>query len=367
MTSQPLPEPLPHVGPVLDDRHRRARFDPHELAIVLTHYEVGVIERIRAYPRGSRRAPKVRIKTRDGEFLLKRRAPGRDDPYRVAFAQSLQLHLYDRGYPVPALIGTRDGNNSMLELQGRIYELFEYASGVRYDGSPASTEAVGNALGAMHRLLEGYQPPYEPPAGSFHGAAGIDTRLARIPAAVAVLEPAADRDELARACDVLRKAYNLAADQVEKTGFRGWPRGIIHGDWHPGNLLFGDGVVMAVLDFDSARREPRMSDIANAALQFSMILSAPERPESWPEGLDFERIRQLIRGYEKGACLRLNADELAAMPWLMVEALVLESVVPIAATGSFGRISGSSFLRMVEGKVGWIAPRAERLIRFVQE
>ncbi|MCH6552369.1 MAG: hypothetical protein IH804_10215, partial [Planctomycetes bacterium] len=117
---------MPHIGPILDDRVRHEQFDPHELGIVLSHYELGVIEQIRSFPRGSPRAPKVRIRTHRGEYLLKRRAPGRDDPHRVAFAQSLQLYVAQRGYPVPRLIGTREGNNSMLQLGGRVYEMFEF-------------------------------------------------------------------------------------------------------------------------------------------------------------------------------------------------------------------------------------------------
>ena len=57
-SSQPLPEPLPHVGPILDDRSQRERFDAVELATVLSHYDLGVIWQIRVFPRGSRRAPK---------------------------------------------------------------------------------------------------------------------------------------------------------------------------------------------------------------------------------------------------------------------------------------------------------------------
>ena len=62
----------------------------------------------------------------------------------------------------------------------------------------------------------------------------------------------------------------------------------------------------------------------------------------------------------------MATDELEALPWLMTEALVLESVIPIAATGSFGRLSGSGFLRMIEAKVHWITPRAERLAHCVR-
>ena len=57
----------------------------------------------------------------------------------------------------------------------------------------------------------------------------------------------------------------------------------------------------------------------------------------------------------------------AALPWLMIEALVLESVVPIAATGAFGGLSGRGFLRMIESKVDWIAPRAGELVRMMRE
>ncbi|MHC4415697.1 MAG: phosphotransferase enzyme family protein [Planctomycetota bacterium] len=359
---QPPPEPLPNLGPILDDRTRRERFDAPELAVVLSHYDLGIIEQIRAYPRGSRRAPKVRITARGGEFLLKRRAPGRDDPYRVAFAHSLQLYLAEHGYPVPTLIGTREGNNSMLHLNGRIYELFEHTSGTRYDGSTRATELAGRALGALHRLLAGCRPPYEAPVGTYHAAAGIDAKLKQVPDAVLAREPEAKREALVPSSGLLRAAYEDAARRVGQAGFRNWPRGIIHGDWHPGNLLYrGRAGVVAVLDFDSARLEPRMADIANAALQFSMKLPAREDPRRWPDDLDVERVRRLVRGYNQAAAHPVGADELQAMPWLMIEALVLESVVPIAATGTFGRISGSTFLKVVERKVHWIAARADTI------
>ncbi len=366
---EPLPEPLPHIGPVLDDRTRRQRFEPHELAIVLSHYDLGVVDQIRTYPRGSPRSPKVRITSRRGDFLLKRRAPGRDDPYRVAFTQSLQLYLCEQGYPVPRLIGTRQSNNSMLQLGGRIYEMFEYTTGTRYDGSALATELAGRALGTLHRLLEGYDSPYEPPRGTYHGVAGIDATLALIPAAVAAREPGADTRSLERTTQALRDAYHHAARQVDDAGFRTWPRRIIHGDWHPGNVLYSrrrGTAVTAVLDFDSSRIEPAIADVANAALQFSMRWNDGEDPAQSPADLDVDRIRRIVRGYGPAVGDTIGTDELAALPWLMTEALVLESIVPIAATGSFGRVSGSRFLRMVEGKVHWIAPRAEQLTRHIE-
>ena len=349
------------MGPSVEDPSHRERFDSHELATVLSHYDLGVIEQLRTFPRGSRRSPKVRIKSRKGEFLLKRRAQGQDDPYRVAFAHELQLHLGRRGFPVAGLIGTRDENNSMLQLNGRTYELFNYIHGVRTDGSAAAALVAGGALGRMHATLGDYRSMFEPRVGSFHGASEVEAKLALIPAAVAAVEPHADHKAVTQIGAVLLQAYGEAASRVEECGFSAWPRRVLHGDWHPGNLLYRDQQVVAVLDFDSSRLEPRAVDIANGVLQFSMQMTTPDDPLSWPEGLDVDVIRSMLKGYDGGSGKPLSQQERRALPWLMIEALIIESIVPIAATGSFARIAGSAFLQMVLRKVKWIRPRAQSM------
>ncbi|MBC8372625.1 MAG: hypothetical protein H8E53_03450, partial [Planctomycetes bacterium] len=46
---------------------------------------------------------------------------------------------------------------------------------------------------------------------------------------------------------------------------------------------------------------------------------------------------------------------------LMCEAMIAEGVLPIAATGSFGRIQGYPFLTMVLRKVNWIQKNVTEL------
>lgn len=360
-------EPQPHLGPQAELRTQREQFQTHELATVLSYFNIGVIEQIREYRRGSRRAPKLRIKSKNGHYLLKRRAPGRDDPYRVAFAHSLQIVLAENKYPVPGFVGTHETNNSLLQLNGRIYELFRYVKGDRYDKSVAQTHDAGRALGALHRLLSDFKPQYDPPVGAYHAMPGIDARLTQIPEMVANAEPNVDNKALKETCIFIQKAYSNAARKVEKLGYRTWPSTVVHGDWHPGNLLFKDGIVVAVLDFDSARLECAAADVANGALQFSMKMSWPDDPNTWPKGLDSERIRAILRGYHETAERNLTDEEIAALPWLMIEALVMESVVPIAATGSFGRIAGSTFLNMVERECRWLISRADKLVKFLED
>jgi Ser/Thr protein kinase RdoA (MazF antagonist) len=360
-------DPSTHLGPRPDETHRREAFEARELAIVLSHYNLGVIQQMRDYPRGSRRAPKMRIRTKEGEFLLKRRAPGRDDPYRVAFAHRLQLHLAEHGFPVPRLIGTRDDNNSMAQVNGRVYEMFEFVRGEGFNGSNRASQYAGFTLARLHKLLGGHELIYNPPEGSYHASAGLHAHIAAIPRAVTTVDVNADETDLLETCSFLRQAYDEAVQRVTDLGFPQWRRVVNHGDWHPGNLIFREHQVIGVIDFDSARLEPRMSDVANGALQFAMVVGEPENPLTWPEGLDAGRIRAFMHGYDQGAAERLSEDEVLAMPWLIIEALVAESVVPIAATGSFARIPGAPFLSMIERKIRWIAPRAERLVEFVRQ
>ncbi len=168
--------------------------------------------------------------------------------------------------------------------------------------------------------------------------------------------------KVAGICRFLLDSYLHARDSAEDAGLSGWPPQIVHGDWHPGNMLFRQKRVVAVIDYDSARRLPRVIDSANGALQFS-ILGGGEDLSTWPEYLDESRFKRFLRGYDEVAML--SEAELTSTPWLMIEALIAEAVYPIAATGQFGKLQGQGFLKMVQRKVVWLQQNADRLVSLV--
>jgi Ser/Thr protein kinase RdoA (MazF antagonist) len=61
--------------------------------------------------------------------------------------------------------------------------------------------------------------------------------------------------------DVLRGAFAIAADTRS--------HGVIHGDFHPGNVLYQDGQVVGVLDYEYCRVDSRLFDVAYATMTFS--------------------------------------------------------------------------------------------------
>jgi homoserine kinase type II len=349
------------TGSGMPRRGDREIFGAEELAIVMSHFDIGVLEQIVEYPRGSRKAPKLLVTSDQGKFLLKRRARGKDDPFKVAFSHALQLYLASKQFPLPHLIGTKRENNSMLQWRGLVYELFEYIPGQPYPQTLESTFDSGRILGLYHKLLLDFKSEWQPSTGSYHMAPAVETGLRTIPQTLSANHP--DNANIIALLNFLLESYRYSAEMVEHLGLETWPRQIVHADWHPGNMLFRDNHVVAVIDYDAARLLPRIVDIANGALQFS-ILGGEEDVSKWPEYLDESRFKRFLRGYDE--VMLLSQAEIRTIPWLMVEALIAEAVFPIAATGSFGRMDGLPFLQMVQRKVYWMTHHAQRLVEMAE-
>ena len=103
---------------------------------------------------------------------------------------------------------------------------------------------------------------------------------------------------------------------------------------------------------------PRALDVANGLLQFS-ILGGTDETATWPEFFDTTRMRRLIMGYQTH--VPTTARDVRLFLPLMTEALITEAVGPIVATGSFGRLPGFGFLKMIERKVRWLEANTAQL------
>lgn len=336
----------------------RDTFATDELAIILSHYDLGVIESITEFKRGSRRSPKLGIVTSTGKYLLKKRASDRGGLERVTYTHAIQHHLVEKNFPLPKLQSPVGSDDTILALGESLYEIFEYVSGHPYSGEPAETRAAGRVLAEFHTDLADF-PDIRSFAGTgYHDALSVQTGLNAVPTSVSTHDSAAGKDaEVLALTSYLFEAYTAAADKVEQAGYPEWPESVTHSDWHPGNLLYKRGEVLAVIDYDCAKPGKPTCDIANGVLQFSIVASGS--PDSWPDHLDIARIREFLSGYEE----RIPIDEahVELLPYLMIEALIAETVLPIAATGTFGRYGGYGFMQMVRRKVRWIQAHADQL------
>ena len=308
-----------------------AQFTSEELAEVLSHYDIGKIRKVMRLVGGSKRAPKIVVTTTKGRFLLKRRYQGKDDVYRVAFAHAVQTHLAKRYFPIAPLVTTRDEVGTLLQSRGNIYELFKFVGGTRYTGKAEETIDTGRQLARLHQYLENFKFEWEPLKASFHDSTTVRGHLKTV---ASDSSPGSQR-RLQDTGEELMALYNASSVRVNELGFDSWPEQVVHGDWHPGNMLFDKGKLVAVLDFDSVKIAPPITDLANSMLQFSIVGFHPN-PVDWPDYLDQAKLVQVLEGYRE--VIELDKNRIDSLLDLMVETMIAEGVLPVAATGFFGNL-----------------------------
>lgn len=337
----------------------RDKLTSEELAMALSNYDLGVVRSAKDFPRGSHGAPKLIIESDRGHYLLKRRPKGKDDPQHVAFAHAIQDYLAERSFPLPHLINTRKGKDALLRIRDGVYELFEYIDSQPYDASPVAASEAGRMLGLFHRLIAecDAQPPNEP--ATYHNAAHVVASFKKTAELLVSLPSAKGRErQIVDTLMNLREIYKNAAAAVEELGLSRWASQIIHSDWHPGNMLFDKGHVVAVIDFDSARMGPRILDVANGVLQFSFV-SGERNLDAWESRADDNRARRFLKSYDN--MLRLSEMELKAVPHLMQEALIAQTLGPILRTGAYAKLDAAGYLVVVLRKCRWIGENVARL------
>ncbi len=156
--------------------------------------------------------------------------------------------------------------------------------------------------------------------------------------------------------------YNESSICVNGLGFDSWQHQVVHGDWHPGNMLFSKHKLAAVLDFDSVKIAPPLTDLANGMLQFSIIGGKPN-PNDWPDYFDQDKLVQFLNGYR--GVIKLDENKLNSLLDLMIETMIAEAVLPIVATGFFGHLSGTDFLQMILRKANWLNKHRKELTKLV--
>jgi len=340
----------------------RAKFQAREVAQVLSHYDLGVIAEIREYRRGSRRAPKLKLRCERGEFLLKRRAPARDRDRsrdRAAAGHVLETLAANAGVSVAGLVPLRSGG-TLLELGEQFYEVHRWIPGTRYSHHIEQARAAGTALAGLHAAFHDIELLHELPQGGFSDIAAVRRAVVA----------AGDRAQHARAdTSATRLQHTLGAidkhlDRVEiKLLQKGLPlqrSAICHGDFHPGNTLWIDDALAAVIDFDSVRRESLAAELANALMQFSSRARADRDPTKWPVGLLAENLQAFGAGY---ASMHGDATrEMAPLvPWLMIAAIAAEAASPIARDGNFAGIAAVPVLESALSMMDWIAERTRAI------
>lgn len=179
----------------------------------------------------------------------------RVDESDLPFFMELLDHLGARGCPVPRFIADK-GGQKLQQLSGRPACLIEFLSGVSVtEPTAAQARATGAAMGAMHRASEGFD------------------RTRRNTLDLAGWHDLADRcaDHLDDIAPGLGKRVRDELAWLDAHWPADLPRGVIHADLFPDNVLMLGDAVTGLIDFYFSCTDIRAYDlaIAHGAWSFS--------------------------------------------------------------------------------------------------
>ncbi|RPI35101.1 MAG: hypothetical protein EHM70_00735 [Chloroflexota bacterium] len=272
-------------------------------------------------PAGPGRSDTLVLETTDGVKLLKRYKSNLDAA-AIRHEHSILRHLARVYFPAPRLTFTTS-DDTFIQREDRIYALFDYFDGYfqyhNYFFLPAATRqfvaASGRALGLLHAVLKDFDPEGQNPNGfkSRQGErwreldwfteklAWCKTKLPDLPNEAAreldgmMSKHSAWIESRLRELDV----YLRAADPT---------RLIIHGDYGPYNLFFKQDRPVIILDFELARLDWRLSDLANALPSFARSRL----------GFNYTRMADFLGAYQ--SVFPIDQQELQLLPdvWLFL-------------------------------------------------
>ena len=245
---------------------------------------------------GAGRSWTVAIATAKGPVLLKRYKPTVEDE-AIASEHGVLRRLAELDLPTPRLVAAPDGATFVQGPGGR-YAAFRYEEGYLPSHEVASsaatrhrmTHAAGRVLGRIHAALDGCEPAAWP-------RSGLDRHGGRVEPSSRLAERLAASPDASTA---------VMADRLTELDHRIHAAGpgttLIHGDYGPYNLLVRPGHPIFVIDFELARRDWRLVDLATALPRFVVSRT----------GFSADRLDAFVSGY-LGVAPEMRA-ELALVP-----------------------------------------------------
>lgn len=204
-------------------------------------------------------------------------------PERAQRVAGYMLHLADHGVPTPAPLVT-DSGRAVILRGGQAWMLQPFVPGHWLPLNPTALTHLGAAIAQLHQA----PPPDNLPQGFQMGLC---------------LMEAAHADALEQACShpfVAQLKDEMARFRAELP--KSLPRGVVHGDIFPDNVIAEGDEIRAILDFEEVAEEHFVLDIAMAFVGCGWQDGAPVR----------ERWDALLAGYE--SVRPLSSEEHSALP-----------------------------------------------------
>jgi Ser/Thr protein kinase RdoA (MazF antagonist) len=262
---------------------------------------------------GGRRSQSLIIQTSAGKKVLKKYKPTVIRP-AIVHEHSILARLAELDFPSPRLVATRSGQ-TWLACGDDNYALFDFIEGGfqyhKYILLPGQARQfitlAGQVLARLHQQLEDFDPAGYNQNGfksrsedRWRGLEWFTDKLAFCLAETPKLAKSSGTSLLLQRGNYIGQTLGHLDTLLKEAAL---PRGIIHGDYGPYNLLFRKNAPVTVLDFEIARLDWRVTDLADSLWRFG--------EERWAR-LSINKMKWLAEGYQ--ACRPLVQSERQWLP-----------------------------------------------------
>ncbi|MCK5574275.1 MAG: homoserine kinase [Sphingomonadales bacterium] len=265
--------------------------DPSNLDAFLARYDIGACQSLDGIAEGIENS-NFRLTTDQGTFILtlfEKRANPDELPYFLA----LMEHLAEMGITCPLPIKDKTGR-SLSTLMGKPATIVSFLNGRPIE--PITADAchqAGALLASMHLA-----------STDFEGHRENDLGLPNLRTLFGRLGSRADEVE-----DGLANLIDTELTALQSNWPDHLPKGTVHADLFPDNVLFDKGKLSGVIDFYFASTDILAYDLAVTILSWAASVDGPVDPDL---------MAAMIEGYD--SVRPLTDDEYAALPLLMREA-----------------------------------------------
>jgi Ser/Thr protein kinase RdoA (MazF antagonist) len=317
--------------------------------VIRQYYSLGRVDRpARLEAAHQRRHQKIVVNTALGRFLAK---TYKRDPYvldALRFQHRLSDFLAQCGIPVAKIQATNDGTR-IVELDTWALELQEFVEGESMVVSKETLAISAETLGRFHEVCRDFPRPER------------DTRMWRfseVPRSsfAALYEMAksqGESEELNSHCNRIALFLRDAGEALSLEQRGRFETGLIHGDWHSGNLIFQDGLLAAVVDLEFAGDGCYLEDLAYAISNLCVRTTMREERLS-------KRTDQLLDHYQRYRTLSYYEE--AALYYAVGVKHIATVAFQIQHQGIIvAGHTAASWMERLAIQCGWLAERAQKV------
>lgn len=230
-------------------------------AVIQEHYDVGRVHRPSPMPAvHQRRHRKLVVPTSKGKFLAK---TYKRDPYvldALRFQHRLSAHIDEHGLPVARILPARNGRR-IVEVDNWAMEMQRFVEGEPMKVSSETLAVSSDALGKFHEVCRDFpRPPRD--ARMWRFSEVPRSTFAKLYQRAHSESP--EPEQVDAACNDVALFLHDATEALDVEARDRFETGLIHGDWHGGNLIFQGERLAAIVDLEFAGDGCFLEDLAYA-------------------------------------------------------------------------------------------------------